>query len=103
MAMRKWSIIEEELKRSGVVHPMVLRTLGEFHERLRQQHQQDMQLAEAYSKLADEVIALRGIITGMDGRLEKLGIKEKLLQLEGDPDETGSTYDIMRNEPGKKN
>jgi NTP pyrophosphatase (non-canonical NTP hydrolase) len=101
MALRKWSIIEEEIKKcSDIRDPRFLRILGELHERLRQQHQQDVQLADAYGKLAQNVEDLMNVMGVMTNVLDKTGIKKAFDELEGDPSEQGSTYHLFR---GKKN
>lgn len=96
MALRKWSIIEEELKKTGTVHPLLLKCLGEMHERHRVQHEQTMQLASHYGKLVDMLNDLSQAMGGMKGMIEKAGLSDKMNELEGDPDETGSTWHKMR-------
>jgi hypothetical protein len=102
MALRKWSVIEDELKRNGVnLHPNVLKLLGEYHERMREQHQQMMQVVEFVDKNTDLMQALVSKFGAAATNLEKLGLKDKMREIEGDPDETGSTYHEFRD--GKKN
>jgi len=96
MALRKWSIIEEELKKTGMVHPRLLVCLGEMHERHRVQHEQIMQLAQHYGQLIDMFNDMMQATGNMQKTIEKAGLKEGLEQLEGDPDETGSTWHDMR-------
>lgn len=101
MAMRKWSIIEEELQKSGVVHPSLLRILGEMHERHRVQHEQMMQIASAVNTLTDKFTDVVSAAGKLKDIVEKSGLTDKLRELDGDPDEAGSTWHDMRN-VGKK-
>lgn len=110
MALRKWSIVEDELKKAGVVHPAVLKTLGELHERHRVQHEQIMSLATFCSQMVDkfaEVIQATNYAQGdMKKVLERMGISKEMpgvnvRSLEGDEDEIGSTYHDVRD--NKKN
>jgi len=96
MALRKWSVVEEELKKQGMVTPALLRTLGEMHERFRVQHEQIMQLATHYGQLIDRFNDVVQATGSMKQMIEKAGLNEKLNELEGDPDEAGSTWHDMR-------
>ncbi len=96
MALRKWSIIEEELKKTGQVHPRLLVCLGEMHERHRVQHEQIMQLATHYGQLIDRFNDVVQAVGGMKQMIEKSDLSKKIEELEGDPDETGSTWHDMR-------
>lgn len=96
MALRKWSIIEEELRRTGTVHSLLLKCLGEMHERHRVQHEQIMQLASHYGQLIDMFNDMMQATGNMQATMEKVGLKDKINELEGDPDETGSTWHDMR-------
>lgn len=111
MALRKWSIIEDELKKSGMQNPAVLKLFGELCERHRVQHEQIMTLATFCSNMVDkfaEVIQATNYAQGdMKQILERMGISKEtpgvsVKSLEGDEEETGSTYHAMRDEPGKK-
>lgn len=106
MALRKWSIIEDELKKcQGISDPRFLRILGEFHERLREQHQTDVQLAEAYDTITNRVLELQRIVTGMDKALVDTGVKQKIMELMGQGDnEPGSEWSKLReNDKNRKN
>lgn len=96
MALRQWRIVEEELKKSGVVHPSLLRCIGEMYERHRVQHEQIMQLASHYGKLIDLFNSMQVATGNLAGIMEKAGLTNKMDELEGDPDETGSTHEITR-------
>lgn len=98
MAMRKWSVVEEEIVKSGIVprgHPL-LRAMGEMHERHRVQHEQQQQIAAAYVTLVDKFNDMVTVTGRMDQRMDRAGLTRKIDELEGDPDETGSTYDLTR-------
>lgn len=104
MAMRKWSIVEEELKNTIIgSDPRIMHALGEMHERHRVQHEQMMECVQAISQLHDKLIEVINAFGGVRSQLKRLGLDKKVTELEGNPDETGSTYHIMRDEPGKKN
>lgn len=102
MALRKWSIIEEELRRTGNIHPMLLKCLGEMHERHRVQHEQMMQVAAAVNTLTDKFTDVVQAAGRLKDIVEKSGLTDKLRELEGDDGETGSTWHDMR-DAGKKN
>lgn len=112
MALRRWSIVEDELKKSGVQNPAMLRSIGELYERHRVQHEQIMKLASFCSQIVDkfaEVIQATNYAQGdMKTILERMGISREtpgvdVRSIEGDEDEGGSTQDMFRTEPGKKN
>lgn len=96
MALRQWRIVEEELKRSGVVHPLLLKCIGEMYERHRVQHEQIMQLASHYGSLIDMFNKMQIATGNLAGMVEKAGLRDKIDELEGDPDETGSTHEMTR-------
>lgn len=98
MAMRLWRIVEEELKRcENVNDPTFLRAMGEVHERLRVQHEQMMQLANTYSTLVDRFNDVVGAAGRLKDVIDKAGLSEKLRELDGDPQEVGSTHELTRN------
>lgn len=99
MALRAWRIVEEELKKHGETNPFLLRALGEMHERHRVQHEQMQQIAAAYVTLVDKFNDMVMVTGRMDQRMDKAGLSRKFDELEGDPDETGSTHEMTR---GKK-
>jgi len=97
MAMRKWSVIEEDLKKAYAANdPRLLHYLGEVHERLREQHQQIMALAEYVDKSTTLMQQMVGSFKSAQEMMKTLGAKESVVQIEGDPDEKGSTYHNVR-------
>ena len=96
MALRAWRIVEEELKKSGENNPMLLRSLGELYERRRVQHEQLQQIAAAYVTLVDKFNDMVMVTGRMDQRMDAAGLSKKIDELDGDPDETGSTHEMTR-------
>jgi hypothetical protein len=97
MALRQWRQVEEELKKTIIGgDPRILRCIGDMYERHRVQHEQMMQLASAYAALVDKFNDVSTAFGRLDQRLEKSGLKAKLEELDGDPDEVDSTHDMFR-------
>lgn len=101
MAMRKWSVIEDELKKTNP-DPRLLRYLGEIHERLREQHSQIMALAEYIDKQTTLMQRMTGVFDHATDTIKKLSAKDSVVEVEGDPDEVGSTWHDLRDGSGKK-
>jgi hypothetical protein len=97
MALRQWRQVEEELKKTIIGgDPRILRCIGEMYERHRVQHEQMMQLATAVNTLTDKFTDVISAANHLRGIVEKSGLTQKMGELEGDPDETGSTHDMFR-------
>lgn len=107
MAMRKWSVIEDDLKKAQHANdPRLLHYLGEIHERLREQHQQIMALAEYVDKQSILMQTMTQGFNSAQDLIKKLApskADEVVKSLEGSEEEEGSTYDLFRTEPGRKN
>lgn len=96
MALRKWSIVEEELRKAGIDNPRLLYTLGEMWERHKIQHEQTLQVVHAISTLTDKFNDVVQAFGQVRYKLDKLELSKKMDELDGDPDEAGSTWHDAR-------
>lgn len=97
MALRKWSFIEDELKKcNGPNDPRFIRIMGEFYERLKVQHQQMMQVVEFVDQNTDLMTQMMQGFGAVDKSLKKLGIKDQIEQMDSQDDDPDDTSEFTR-------
>lgn len=88
--MRKTREIEEILKNAHI-DPRLIMIMCEISERMKVQHSQINELAQHQSKLVDLVMDTQGQMGGLGSKLDKLGITDKIKEMDNDdegPDDT---------------
>jgi hypothetical protein len=89
--MRKTRDIEEVLK-SAHLDPRLIMIICEIAERMKVQHSQINELAQHQAKLVDLVQDSQSQMGGLGSKLDKLGVTDKIKELDNQDDEPDDTH-----------
>jgi hypothetical protein len=87
--------IEDILKKASV-HPNAIMIICEIAERMKVQHSQINELAATCGRLADMLIDTQRQMGGLGGKLDKLGITDKIKSMDNQDDEPDDTHSHSR-------
>lgn len=93
--MRKTRQIEEVL-RAAHCDPRLIMIICEIAERMKVQHSQINELAQHQGNLVDLVMETQGQMGNLGGKLDKLGITDRLKEMDNQDDDPDDTHTHSR-------
>lgn len=89
--MRKTREIEEILQKAQL-DPRLIMIILEIAERMKVQHSQINELAQHQGKLVDMLLQTQQQMGGLGGKLDKLGITDRIKELDNQDDGPDDTH-----------